>query len=504
MRGTAGVGRRFGATRTRRLGSILWRAAAVGAMVAGPLVATASFAPPAGATTAGTAPVRVQFPTSPRTAARIPTHPTSTKTFDQATEVGATFTLETGTGPNPATLTPTTYTCTTGPTGTCMITDVAPGTLWAVETFTPIGDAPSMPVQVTRSTSATESATVILVPDDCTGTSTRYVGKCANVQPQFDYGPLDNARPDFPPPMGLLNLGFYTYSYNPVTHALALTAHTTATVITKTQFHLCFGPHNMTFGIMLPFPACERTDSYLKTMVGATPTTYSSAQTTSTTDTTTYDIKTVPNDVYWFADTGFGLGPIASSVPTATPPAATLSTQPSQSSITKGAAITDTATVTGTSFGGAPAGTVTFSVCGPTGSNEPCNPTTTDMVGTGAVALTAAASGAVSTATSASFTPTAVGRWCFSAVYTPAATSLYTTTSDNVNGTAVATECVTVGAVAFTSAPPTVPGATVVHTGMPWSGSGPFEAGAAALGAGMLVLGLDQRRQYRRRAGARS
>lgn len=153
----------------------------------------------------------------------------------------------------------------------------------------------------------------------------------------------------------------------------------------------------------------------------------------------------------------------------------------------------------------APAGTVTFSLCGPTSAAQPCTPTATNTVGSGPVAL-AAGTGATATATSAAFTPTSAGTWCFAAVYTPASGSPYGSASDDVTGTAVASECVTVSTPATHSSGSnaTVASATTIDTGMPWAGSAPFVAGGATLGAGMVLLGLGQRRRYRRVTKSRS
>jgi parallel beta-helix repeat protein len=89
-------------------------------------------------------------------------------------------------------------------------------------------------------------------------------------------------------------------------------------------------------------------------------------------------------------------------------------TTPTDSTITLGQADTDLATVTGNAGGGSPTGTVTFYECGPASVATPCT-STTNPVG-GAVNLTAAP-GDTSAATSTSFTPTAVGYWCFAGHY---------------------------------------------------------------------------------------
>ena len=89
-------------------------------------------------------------------------------------------------------------------------------------------------------------------------------------------------------------------------------------------------------------------------------------------------------------------------------------TSPTSSTIVLGRSDADGATVTGTTDGGSPTGTVTFYVCGPTSVPTPCT-STADPVGS-AVSVTAGAHDA-STATSASFTPTSTGYWCFAGDY---------------------------------------------------------------------------------------
>ncbi len=98
---------------------------------------------------------------------------------------------------------------------------------------------------------------------------------------------------------------------------------------------------------------------------------------------------------------------------------------PTTSSIVLGASNTDLATVTGNAAAGSPTETVSFYVCGPTSSPAPCA-STDDQVGTAVTVVPGASD--TSTATSASFTPTATGTWCFAAVYS--GDSNYTTSSD--------------------------------------------------------------------------
>ena len=128
-------------------------------------------------------------------------------------------------------------------------------------------------------------------------------------------------------------------------------------------------------------------------------------------------------------------------------------------SVNMGGTVTDTATVTGNSTGGAPGGTVTFTVCGPLAGNATCS--SGSLVGSSPAVLTPVASSDTSTASSVSFMPTAVGTYCFAAVYNPASGSSYMTSNDNVSGTVQASECFSV----------TAPNFTVVKTDVPTSGT---------------------------------
>ncbi len=131
---------------------------------------------------------------------------------------------------------------------------------------------------------------------------------------------------------------------------------------------------------------------------------------------------------------------------TVTPAPSQTTTQQSASSsgegtLIVGGSITDTATVTGNTTAGLPGGTVTFTECGPTTSPAVCAAGT--PVGS---PVTLSGTGHTSTATSASFTPTAVGTYCFAAVYTPNTGSNYQGSSHNTTGTVDLNECVSVGA----------------------------------------------------------
>ena len=143
-----------------------------------------------------------------------------------------------------------------------------------------------------------------------------------------------------------------------------------------------------------------------------------------------------------------------------------LSTQQSGShtgsgTIVLGGSVTDTATVTGNSTGGAPTGTVTFTECA-TGSSVAVCPSGT-QVGS---PVTLSGSGDTSTATSAAFAPSAAGTYCFAAVYTPDASSNYLAAHDNTSGAVQASECFSVTAV-VTAASTVTPTPTTVTTTVP-------------------------------------
>jgi len=86
-------------------------------------------------------------------------------------------------------------------------------------------------------------------------------------------------------------------------------------------------------------------------------------------------------------------------------------TDPTNATITLGASDSDGATVTGTD-GITPTGSVSFYVCGPTASASTCTTSSTKL---GSVPVVG--SGDSATATSASFTPSAAGVYCFLGVY---------------------------------------------------------------------------------------
>ena len=96
------------------------------------------------------------------------------------------------------------------------------------------------------------------------------------------------------------------------------------------------------------------------------------------------------------------------------PAASSTITTPAASTIALGQSDTDGATVTGIAAGGSPTGSVSFYECGPTATPQPCTSQANQVGGT--VGVTAAADN-TSTASSASFTPTTQGYWCFAGVY---------------------------------------------------------------------------------------
>ena len=86
---------------------------------------------------------------------------------------------------------------------------------------------------------------------------------------------------------------------------------------------------------------------------------------------------------------------------------------PTNSSITLGGTNTDGATVTGSDADVDPTGTVNFYECGPTASATPCTSSSWTQFDTESLS----GSANPDTVTSASFTPSATGTWCFAAVY---------------------------------------------------------------------------------------
>ena len=120
---------------------------------------------------------------------------------------------------------------------------------------------------------------------------------------------------------------------------------------------------------------------------------------------------------------------------TVTMESAVVVTTPKAASISLGQTDSDTVKVTGNASGGVPTGTVTFYVCGPTASPTPCTAMTTKLKKP--VKLKKGAAADTSTATSAAFTPTKIGTWCFAGYYSGSAQ--YAPGSDTSVG-----ECITV------------------------------------------------------------
>ncbi len=119
-------------------------------------------------------------------------------------------------------------------------------------------------------------------------------------------------------------------------------------------------------------------------------------------------------------------------------------TSPATSSIAFGEGNTDSATVTGDASAD-PTGTVTFYECGPTASPAPCTSGSWTQFDTESLSGTANPD----TVTSASFTPTSTGYWCFAGVYS--GDSNYSGSSDNT----ATDECfdVTAGGSSTTTTP---------------------------------------------------
>jgi hypothetical protein len=135
-------------------------------------------------------------------------------------------------------------------------------------------------------------------------------------------------------------------------------------------------------------------------------------------------------------------GDAGATVPNANPVVPVLTASANALPVTLGGTLTDTATVTGTTDGGLPTGTVAFSVCGPMDADALCASSGTAV---GTVAVPGAGdSGSVSTATSEPFTPSQFGIYCFSATFSPSAGGNYAGTSDNQVGPVDTSECVDV------------------------------------------------------------
>jgi hypothetical protein len=164
------------------------------------------------------------------------------------------------------------------------------------------------------------------------------------------------------------------------------------------------------------------------------------------TSTATSSALTPTSAGYWcFAadysgDTNYAFGPdtTTDACLLVEPPVATT---PAVSTVSLGSADSDNATVFGTPADGAPTGSVSFYECGPTNVPTPCT-SETNPVG-GPVGLTPG-SADTSTASSPTFTPDAIGYWCFAGVYS--GDSTYSPASDTTTA-----ECVSVVRVFSTS-----------------------------------------------------
>ena len=145
-------------------------------------------------------------------------------------------------------------------------------------------------------------------------------------------------------------------------------------------------------------------------------------------------------------------------------------TVPANSKMTIGEASTDAATVSGNAAGGSPTGTVTFYECGPTSAAAACT-STANPVG-GPINLSPGAADK-STATSASFTPSALGYWCFAGYYSGNVN--YRASSDTATN-----ECVDVSGaltIVTTTVPHGLVGAPYSQTLTARGGTAPYKWG---------------------------
>jgi hypothetical protein len=165
------------------------------------------------------------------------------------------------------------------------------------------------------------------------------------------------------------------------------------------------------------------------------------------------------------------------------------------SSTTVGNSWGDTATVTGDAAGGAPAGSVSFSVCSVASGSTSCTSGGT-LVGT--VTSPSSTSGDVSTYDLATtYKPASAGTFCFYSTYTPASTDNYTTASgpaECFTVTAVSTAAATVtpttvGTAAATTPTPTTPPTTAASTPRALAFTGAHLSQQLMVGFGALLLG---------------
>ena len=96
------------------------------------------------------------------------------------------------------------------------------------------------------------------------------------------------------------------------------------------------------------------------------------------------------------------------------PPTATVTATPTTTTVALGQSTTITATVSGNPTAGTPTGNVQFYVCAPTGTPTVCTRTTGAL---GSPVPLVSSGPTTATATSASFTPTSGGYWCFAVEY---------------------------------------------------------------------------------------
>lgn len=183
--------------------------------------------------------------------------------------------------------------------------------------------------------------------------------------------------------------------------------------------------------------------------------------------------------------------PTCSTTTTTKPTTSTstsISTAPSHGSITLGSSVRDNVTVTGSTAGGTPAGSVQFYECADA----------TTCVPSSGTALTPAETLVGGAATSPFVTPTAAGTYCFAAVYSPTG-STYLGSSET--GSAANGECFTVTTATVT--PPVAKPVVIpsTHTGQPWSGWLYWVLVAVTGAAG---LGLTIGQVYRRRVRGRT
>jgi hypothetical protein len=168
----------------------------------------------------------------------------------------------------------------------------------------------------------------------------------------------------------------------------------------------------------------------------------------------TFDAKTLGSYCFWAAYSGAHnyASVLRSSTSvqcfTVTPAGSVVTAIPGSASVLLGASNTDTATVAGASGLAVPTGTVTFYVCGPETTATSCvGPTPASGSGTEVGSPVTLVPGSnMATATSAAFTPTATGIYCFLGVYS--GDDSYSPSSDGSTDD----ECFTVASITASSA----------------------------------------------------